>query len=34
MTRTERFKVDDDAAFEMLVRSSQDTGTKLTAVAQ
>jgi hypothetical protein len=30
----ERFGVDDDAAFQMLVRSSQDTNMKLTAVAQ
>ena len=30
----ERFKVDDDAAFQMLVRSSQETNMKLTAVAQ
>jgi len=30
----ERFGVDDDAAFQMLVKSSQDTNLKLTAVAQ
>jgi AmiR/NasT family two-component response regulator len=30
----ERFKVDDEAAFQMLVKSSQDTNLKLTAVAQ
>jgi hypothetical protein len=30
----ERFKVDDEAAFRMLVKSSQDTNMKLTAVAQ
>lgn len=30
----ERFKVDDEAAFQMLVKSSQDTNIKLTAVAQ
>jgi AmiR/NasT family two-component response regulator len=30
----ERFKVDDGAAFQMLVKSSQDTNLKLTAVAQ
>jgi hypothetical protein len=29
----ERFDVDDEAAFQMLVRSSQDTNMKLTAVA-
>jgi hypothetical protein len=31
---SERFDVDDDAAFQMLVKSSQDTNLKLTAVAQ
>ena len=31
---SERFKVDDDTAFQMLVKSSQDTNLKLTAVAQ
>ena len=30
----ERFKIDDEAAFQMLVRTSQDTNIKLTAVAQ
>jgi hypothetical protein len=30
----ERFSVDDDTAFQMLVKSSQDTNMKLTAVAQ
>jgi AmiR/NasT family two-component response regulator len=30
----ERFKVDDEAAFQMLVKSSQDTNMKLTKVAQ
>jgi hypothetical protein len=30
----ERFAVDDDTAFQMLVKSSQDTNLKLTAVAQ
>jgi ANTAR domain len=30
----ERFKVDDEAAFQMLARSSQDTNMKLTAVAE
>ena len=30
----ERFTVDDEAAFQMLVRSSQETNIKLTAVAQ
>jgi hypothetical protein len=30
----ERFKVDDEGAFQMLVKSSQDTNMKLTAVAQ
>lgn len=30
----ERFKVDDDGAFQMLVKSSQDTNMKLTSVAQ
>ncbi|WP_328307887.1 GAF and ANTAR domain-containing protein [Actinomycetospora sp. NBC_00405] len=30
----ERFKVDDEGAFQMLVKSSQDTNLKLTAVAQ
>ncbi len=30
----ERFSVDDEAAFQMLVKSSQDTNVKLTAVAQ
>jgi transcriptional regulator with GAF, ATPase, and Fis domain len=30
----ERFKVDDEAAFQMLVQSSQNTNMKLTAVAQ
>jgi hypothetical protein len=30
----ERFSVDDEAAFQMLVKSSQDTNLKLTAVAQ
>jgi hypothetical protein len=30
----ERFKVDDEAAFGMLVRTSQDTNMKLTAVAR
>ncbi|NMO93090.1 GAF and ANTAR domain-containing protein [Actinomycetospora sp. TBRC 11914] len=30
----ERFGVDDDTAFQMLVKSSQDTNMKLTAVAQ
>src|SRR3954464_15092967 len=30
----ERLKVDDGAAFQMLVKSSQDTNLKLTAVAQ
>jgi hypothetical protein len=30
----ERFSVDDEAAFQMLVRSSQDTNMKLTAVAR
>ena len=30
----ERFKIDDDAAFQMLVRSSQETNMKLAAVAQ
>lgn len=30
----ERFKVDDEGAFQMLVKSSQDTNIKLTAVAQ
>jgi hypothetical protein len=30
----ERFKVDGDGAFQMLVKSSQDTNMKLTAVAQ
>ncbi|MDD7920687.1 ANTAR domain-containing protein [Actinomycetospora callitridis] len=29
----ERFKVDDEDAFNMLVKSSQDTNMKLTAVA-
>lgn len=29
----ERFKVDDEAAFQMLVKSSQETNMKLTAVA-
>ena len=29
----ERFKVDDEAAFKILVKSSQDTNMKLTAVA-
>lgn len=29
----ERFKVDDEAAFQMLVRSSQDTNVRLTEVA-
>jgi hypothetical protein len=29
----ERFKVDDEGAFQMLVKSSQDTNMKLTAVA-
>ncbi|MFC5061851.1 GAF and ANTAR domain-containing protein [Actinomycetospora atypica] len=31
---SERFGVDDDTAFQMLVKSSQDTNLKLTAVAQ
>jgi ANTAR domain/GAF domain len=31
---SERFGVDDDDAFRMLVKSSQDTNLKLTAVAQ
>lgn len=31
---SERFQVDDDTAFQMLVKSSQDTNLKLTAVAQ
>ena len=31
---SERFKVDDDTAFRMLVKSSQDTNLKVTAVAQ
>jgi hypothetical protein len=30
----ERFKVDDEAAFQMLVRTSQDTNMKLTKVAR
>ena len=30
----ERFKVDDETAFQMLVKSSQETNMKLTAVAQ
>ncbi len=30
----ERFKINDEAAFQMLVRTSQDTNTKLTAVAR
>jgi hypothetical protein len=30
----ERFSVDDETAFQMLVKSSQDTNMKLTAVAQ
>jgi hypothetical protein len=30
----ERFKVDDEGAFQMLVKSSQETNLKLTAVAQ
>lgn len=30
----ERFKVDDETAFQMLVKSSQETNLKLTAVAQ
>jgi AmiR/NasT family two-component response regulator len=30
----ERFKADDEAAFRMLVRSSQETNMKLTAVAE
>lgn len=30
----ERFSVDDETAFQMLVKSSQDTNLKLTAVAQ
>jgi AmiR/NasT family two-component response regulator len=30
----ERFKVDDEGAFQMLVKSSQDTNMKLTAVAR
>jgi len=30
----ERFKVDDEGAFQMLVKSSQETNMKLTAVAQ
>jgi hypothetical protein len=30
----ERFGVGDDAAFQMLIKSSQDTNMKLTAVAQ
>jgi hypothetical protein len=30
----ERFRIDDDAAFQMLVTSSQDTNMKLTAVAE
>jgi hypothetical protein len=30
----ERFRVDDEAAFQMLVKSSQDTNMKLTAVAR
>jgi hypothetical protein len=30
----ERFKVDDEAAFQMLVRSSQDTNVRLTEVAR
>jgi hypothetical protein len=30
----ERFKVDDEDAFQMLVKSSQDTNMKLTAVAR
>jgi hypothetical protein len=30
----ERFKVDDEDAFQMLVKSSQDTNIKLTLVAQ
>jgi hypothetical protein len=30
----ERFGVDDDGAFQMLVKASQDTNTKLTAVAR
>jgi len=30
----ERFKVDDEGAFQMLVKSSQDTNVKLTAVAR
>jgi hypothetical protein len=30
----ERFKIDDEAAFQMLVRTSQDTNMKLTKVAQ
>ena len=30
----ERFKVDSEAAFQMLVKSSQDTNMKLTGVAQ
>ncbi|WP_433786793.1 GAF and ANTAR domain-containing protein [Actinomycetospora sp. CA-101289] len=30
----ERFKVDDEGAFRMLVKSSQDTNMELTAVAQ
>jgi hypothetical protein len=30
----ERFKIDDEGAFQMLVKASQETNTKLTAVAQ
>jgi hypothetical protein len=30
----ERFRIDEDAAFEMLVKSSQETNMKLTKVAQ
>jgi hypothetical protein len=30
----ERFSVDDEAAFQMLVKSSQETNMKLTALAQ
>ena len=30
----ERFTIGDDAAFQMLVRTSQDTNLKLTAAAE
>jgi hypothetical protein len=30
----ERFAIGDDAAFQVLVRTSQDTNMKLTAVAE